>query len=99
MDHELRVKNAVSTVRTIKTFGVPVVHSTINVASGREGGSLLIASASGSQLGPLVSRAGHVILVIGAQKIVSDVAAITLLAPVPPARGAARARRRGRPRR
>jgi len=39
-----------------------------------EGGSLLIASASGSQLGPLASGAGHVILVIGAQKIVSDVA-------------------------
>ena len=38
-----------------------------------EGGSLLIASASGSQLGPLVSGAGHVILVVGAQKIVSDV--------------------------
>jgi nicotinamidase-related amidase len=35
MDHALLVKNAVSTVRTIKTFGVPVVHSTINVASGR----------------------------------------------------------------
>jgi hypothetical protein len=39
-----------------------------------EGGSLLIASASGSQLGPLVSGAGQAILVIGAQKIVSDVA-------------------------
>ena len=39
-----------------------------------EGGSLLIASASGSQLGPLVSGAGRVILVIGAQKIVRDVA-------------------------
>jgi LUD domain len=39
-----------------------------------EGGSLLIASASGSQLGPLVSGAGYVVLVIGAQKIVSDVA-------------------------
>jgi hypothetical protein len=36
-------------------------------------GSLLIASASGSQLGPLVSGAGHVILVIGGQKIVPDV--------------------------
>jgi nicotinamidase-related amidase len=35
MDRDLLVKNAVSTVRTIKTFGVPVVHSTINVASGR----------------------------------------------------------------
>jgi nicotinamidase-related amidase len=35
MDRELLVKNAVSTVRTIKTFAVPVVHSTINVATGR----------------------------------------------------------------
>src|ERR1700692_2666213 len=35
MDPELLVKNAVSTVRTIKTFGVPVVHSTVNVASGQ----------------------------------------------------------------
>jgi nicotinamidase-related amidase len=36
MDRALLVKNAVSTVRTIKTFGVPVVHSTVNVATGRE---------------------------------------------------------------
>jgi len=35
-------------------------------------GSLLIASASGSQLGPIASGAGHVILVIGAQKLVPD---------------------------
>jgi nicotinamidase-related amidase len=35
MDHDLLFKNAVSTVRTIKTFGVPVVHSTVNVASGQ----------------------------------------------------------------
>ena len=35
MDHELMVKNAVSTVRTIKAFGVPVVHSTVNVAAGQ----------------------------------------------------------------
>ena len=35
MDHALLVKNAVSTVRSIKTFGVPVVHSTVNVASGQ----------------------------------------------------------------
>jgi hypothetical protein len=38
-----------------------------------EEGSLLIASASGSQLGPLVSGAGHVILVIGGQKLVPDI--------------------------
>jgi len=35
MDRALLVKNAVSTVSTIKTFEVPVVHSTINVATGR----------------------------------------------------------------
>jgi LUD domain len=39
-----------------------------------EEGSLLIASASGSQLGPIVSGAGHVVLVIGGQKIVPDLA-------------------------
>ena len=36
MDRDLMVKNAVSAVRTIKTVGLPVVHSTVNVASGRE---------------------------------------------------------------
>jgi nicotinamidase-related amidase len=35
MDRDLLLKNAVSTVRTIKTFGLPVVHSTVNVATGR----------------------------------------------------------------
>jgi nicotinamidase-related amidase len=35
MDRDLLVKNAVSTVRIVKTFGIPVVHSTINVATGR----------------------------------------------------------------
>ena len=40
MDHDLLLKNAVSTVRTVKTFGVPVVHSTVNVASGQVGPTL-----------------------------------------------------------
>lgn len=35
MDRDLLVNNAVSTVRAIKTFEVPAVHSTVNVASGR----------------------------------------------------------------
>jgi nicotinamidase-related amidase len=35
MDHDLLIKNAVSTVRTIKAFRVPVVHSTVNVAAGQ----------------------------------------------------------------
>jgi nicotinamidase-related amidase len=35
MDRDLLVRNAVSTVKTVKTFEIPVVHSTINVATGR----------------------------------------------------------------
>ena len=35
MDRALLLKNAVSTVRLIKTYGVPVVHSTVNVANGQ----------------------------------------------------------------
>jgi nicotinamidase-related amidase len=35
MNHEELVKNAVSTVRIVKAFGVPVIHSTVNVASGQ----------------------------------------------------------------
>jgi acyl-CoA hydrolase len=37
-----------------------------------ETGSLVVASASGSQLGPYASGAGKVILVVGTQKIVPD---------------------------
>ena len=40
MDYEELLKNAVSTVRTVKTFGVPVIHSTVNVASGQVGPTL-----------------------------------------------------------
>ena len=36
MDRDLLVMNAVSTVKIIKAFDVPVVHSTVNVANGRE---------------------------------------------------------------
>jgi len=36
MDAELLRKNIVSTVRTAKAFGLPIVHSTVNVASGQQ---------------------------------------------------------------
>jgi nicotinamidase-related amidase len=36
MDQDLLVENIVSTVRLAKLFGVPVVHSTVNVATGRQ---------------------------------------------------------------
>jgi nicotinamidase-related amidase len=35
MDPHLLLENIVSTVKTAKLFGVPIVHSTINVATGR----------------------------------------------------------------
>jgi nicotinamidase-related amidase len=40
MDQAELLKNAVSTVRTVKAFGVPVIHSTVNVASGQVGPTL-----------------------------------------------------------
>src|SRR6201990_1324820 len=35
-DQSLLLRNAVSSVRTVKAYGVPVVHSTVNVASGQQ---------------------------------------------------------------
>ena len=67
MDREMQARE-MRTLAASPDYVVGSVHALT------EDGSLLIASASGSQLGPLVSGAGHVILVIGAQKIVGDVA-------------------------
>jgi LUD domain len=67
MDREMQ-RREMRTLAASPDYVVGSVHALT------EDGSLVIASASGSQLGPLVSGAGHVILVIGAQKIVSDVA-------------------------
>jgi nicotinamidase-related amidase len=36
MDPDLLLENIVSTVKTAKLFDVPIVHSTVNVASGRQ---------------------------------------------------------------
>jgi len=36
MDTSLLLKNVVSTAKIAKAFGLPIVHSTVNVASGRE---------------------------------------------------------------
>jgi LUD domain len=66
MDHEMQARE-MRQLAAAPDFVVGSVHAVT------EEGALLIASASGSQLGPLVSGAGHVILVIGAQKIVADV--------------------------
>jgi nicotinamidase-related amidase len=36
MDADLLLKNIVSTVKTARAFGLPIVHSTVNVASGQQ---------------------------------------------------------------
>src|SRR3954464_8701805 len=35
IDHDLLLKNVISTVKVAKLFGVPIIHSTINVANGQ----------------------------------------------------------------
>jgi nicotinamidase-related amidase len=40
MDRDLLLKNVVSTVKIAKVFGLPIVHSTINVKTGRGGPTL-----------------------------------------------------------
>jgi hypothetical protein len=65
MDREMQARE-MRRLAAAPDFVVGSVHAVT------EQGSLLIASASGSQLGPLASGAGHVILVVGAQKIVAD---------------------------
>jgi nicotinamidase-related amidase len=36
IDPDLLLENIVSTVKTAKAFGLPIVHSTVNIASGRQ---------------------------------------------------------------
>lgn len=66
MDREMQ-KREMRMLAAAPDFVVGSVHAVT------EEGSLLIASASGSQLGPLASGAARVLLVIGGQKIVADV--------------------------
>lgn len=58
--------------REMRTLAASPDYVVGSVHAVTEGGSLLIASASGSQLGPIVSGAARVIFVIGGQKIVPD---------------------------
>ena len=65
MDREMQA-HEMRTLAASPDYVVGSVHAVT------EGGSLLVASASGSQLGPIVSGAAHVILVIGGHKVVPD---------------------------
>jgi hypothetical protein len=66
MDREMQ-RDEMRTIAASPDYVVGSAHAVT------DDGSLIIASASGSQLGPIVSGAAHVILVIGGQKIVADI--------------------------
>jgi L-lactate utilization protein LutC len=59
-------------MRDIRKLGAAPDYMLGSAHAVTEGGSLVVASASGSQLGPYAYAAGKVILVVGAQKIVAD---------------------------
>lgn len=58
--------------REIRKMGAAPDYAAGSVHAVTEDGQVLIASNSGSQLGPYVFGAGKVILVVGAQKLVRD---------------------------
>jgi hypothetical protein len=58
--------------REIRKLGGTPDYAAGSVHAVTEGGQVLIASKTGSQLGPYASGAGQVIWVVGAQKIVKD---------------------------
>jgi nicotinamidase-related amidase len=53
MDPGLLLKNIASTVKTVKTFGLPIVHSTVNVKSGKVGPTVPELSELLSQYPPI----------------------------------------------
>ena len=58
----------------IRKLGASPEYAAGSVQAVTEDGHVLLGSKTGSQLGPYASGAGHVVWVVGAQKIVKDVA-------------------------
>ena len=65
--------NRETQAREIRKLGAAPDYAAGSVHAVTEDGHVLIASKTGSQLGPYAMGAGHVIWVVGAQKIVKDV--------------------------
>jgi hypothetical protein len=61
-------------MREIRKLGAAPDVQINSVQAVIEDGRILVVSFGGSQLGPIVSGAGRVILVVGSQKIVPDLA-------------------------
>lgn len=62
-------------MREIRKLGAAPDVQINSVAAVTEDGRMVVASMTGSQLGPIAFGAGRVILVVGAQKVVPDLAA------------------------
>ena len=69
-----RAMDRATQMREISKLAAAPDYQINSVQAVTEDGRLVLASFGGSQLGPVVSGAGKVILVVGAQKIVPDLA-------------------------
>ena len=69
---KLRALSRETQMNEIRRLGASPDYMLGSVHAATEDGSLVIASATGSQLGPLASGAGKTILAVGSQKVVPD---------------------------
>jgi hypothetical protein len=69
-----RAMDRATQMREIRKLGAAPDFQLNSVQAVTEDGRIVVASFGGSQLGPIVSGAGRVILVAGAQKVVPDLA-------------------------
>jgi hypothetical protein len=70
----LRSMDRATQMREMRKLGAAPDFFVNSVHALTEEGQMVVASMGGSQLGPIVSGAGRVILVVGAHKIVPDLA-------------------------
>ena len=70
----LRSMDRATQMREMRKLGAAPDFFVNSVHALTEEGQMVVASMGGSQLGPIVSGAGRLILVVGAQKIVPDLA-------------------------
>ena len=70
-----RAMDRATQMREIRKLGAAPDFQLNSVQAVTEDGHMVVVAMSGSQLGPIVSGAGRVVLVAGAQKIVPDLAA------------------------
>jgi len=71
---KLRAMDRATQAREIRKLGAAPDVMVGSVSAITENGWLVAASASGSQLGPYASGAGQLVLVVGSQKVVPDLA-------------------------